>query len=579
MTPSILPSRAAIAACGLLFAAHLAAASAARGPSLAAAPAAAPAAQEAPGPAVLESDSCALCHSNVDTAAAMRDARGRGVSPYDLWAGTMMANSTRDPLWRAAVSAEVAANPEHRAMIEAECLRCHAPMAHHVGLDEHDTGTLMHVLDCDARIGDLARDGVSCTICHGIAPDGLGTPATESGHFRLNDEMRLFGPYAAPFENPMRMHTGFTPTHGEHVTESALCGSCHTLETTVFDTEGQPRDARFLEQAPYLEWRNSDFRDEGEDRGPRAASCQHCHLPRTDDAGAPLATRIARNPMGFDFPPLDARTPFGRHVLVGGNTLVLGMLRDHAEELRVRAPDGAVEAALEATRRQLRHDTASISLDSVERAGRSLSFTAAVVNRTGHKLPTAHPTRRAWLRAIVRSADGSVVFASGAVDAAGRILGAGGRPLPSERAGGPIEPHRDVVRAADEVATYQAVPADVDGRPTHTLLRAASWYVDDRLLPAGWSAEHPEAARTAPVGTAADADFIGGGDRVHYTLELPDDVTGPVSIEVALLYQPLSARWAAELFRWETAETERFRRMYEAADRTPEILTAATATE
>ena len=57
------------------------------------------------------SGTCALCHAGSDGATAMKDAKGRSVAPYDLWQSTMMANSSRDPLWRAVVSAEVAATP------------------------------------------------------------------------------------------------------------------------------------------------------------------------------------------------------------------------------------------------------------------------------------------------------------------------------------------------------------------------------------------------------------------------------------------------------------------------------------
>lgn len=443
-------------------------------------------------------------------------------------------------------------------------------MAHRMGLDDHDTGSLMHVLDCDSELGEMARDGVSCTICHGMSPEGLGTEASFSAGFHLDEELRLFGPHQAPFAMPMRHLTSFTPTYGAHITESALCGSCHTLETEALDPEGRAVGAHLLEQAPYLEWRNSAFRDEGPDPGPLAASCQDCHAPTRDEDGDAIQTRIVRNPGGRDFPPTRPREPFGRHVFVGGNTLVLSMLRDHGEELRVQASSAAIQATLDATRDQLRHRTANVVIEDVQRAEGRLSFSVDVENLTGHKLPTAHPTRRAWLRVVVRDEHGAVLFASGATDSKGRIVGADGRPIPSELAGGPIEPHRDVVRAASEVATYQAVMADAQGAPTHTLLRGASWLVDDRLLPKGWRSDYEGAARTAPVGVEGDENFGAGGDRVRFEIDV--DSEGPVSVEAALLYQPLSARWAAELLRWKTPEVETFRRLYEQAELAPEVL-------
>lgn len=528
-----------------------------------------------PGAAVDHSTTCARCHSNAPAARAMRDEAGRGIAPFDLWRGTMMASSARDPFWRAAVSAEVAASPAHGDEIERTCLSCHAPMAHRVGLDDHGTGSAMHVLDCDSRLGELARDGVSCTICHGIAPDGLGTEASFGAGFVLDPERRLFGPHEAPFSMPMRHHTDFTPARGEHVLRSALCGSCHTLETEVFGAHGEPTGARFLEQAPYLEWRASAYCDEEGRRGSRPASCQSCHVPTTDADGGPLATRIARNPGGRDFPPVRERSPYGRHTFVGGNALVLGILAEHAEELGLPAPPEAYAAAREATHELLATRTARLELQDLERRGTALAFAVRVENLAGHKLPTGHPSRRAWLRVVVRDGRGRVLFASGATDGAGRIVGADGTPLASELAGGPVEPHRDVVRAPGEVALFEAAMADVEGRPTHRLLRAARWWKDDRLLPAGWSASAPDGPRTAPVGVEGDASFGPGGDRVRYELEgLPD---GPLEVEVALLHQSISARWAAELFRHATPEVEAFRALYEGADRTPEVLASASA--
>lgn len=526
----------------------------------------------APGAAVLESDVCANCHSNAGSASAMRDASARAIAPYDLWRGTMMANSARDPLWRAAVAAEVAATPARRAEIEAECLGCHAPMASRVGLVEHGTGSAMHVLDCQERIGELARDGVSCTICHGMAPQGLGTPASYSGHFQLDPERRLFGPHERPFEMPMRMSIGFVPTHSTHVLDSALCGSCHTLFTSAFHADGSAVGTRFLEQAPYLEWRNSDFSTEGPAPGPLRASCQDCHLPVTDADGRSIATRIARNPGGFDFPPTEPRSPFGRHLLVGANVLMLGILAEHAAELGVLAPREAFEASIAATREQLRRRSARVAIEALEREGDRLAFEVEIQNLAGHKLPTAHPTRRVWLRATVLDSEGRTLFASGGTDEAGRIIGADGAPLAFEEAGGPTPLHRSLVRAPDEVALFQAVMADPEGRPTHTLMRGTRWLVDNRILPRGWDAHAADAALTAPVGTGDDPHFRPGSARVRYELELP---AGPLSIEVELLHQPLSARWAAEIFRHEAADIERFRRMYEGADRSPELLARA----
>jgi hypothetical protein len=527
----------------------------------------------APGPQVAHSTVCAQCHSNSPRATAMRDAAGDGVAPYDLWRGTMMANAARDPIWRAVVSAEVAATPSRRAEIEETCLSCHSPMAQRIGLEADASGSLMSVLQSDSSLGRLARDGVSCTVCHGMSPEGLGSEESFSAGFALDPQRRIFGPHAEPFDMPMRRHTGYTPTQGEHITESALCGSCHTLETLTFAPDGTHDGGRFLEQAPYLEWRNSSYNDEGSLAGERAASCQDCHVPTRDERGEAIRTRIARNPMGFDFPPTQERSPFGRHVVVGGNTLGLALLRDHADALDVGASREALDAVIAATREQLETRSARVTLDEPSRVGERLAFSVRIENLTGHKLPTAHPTRRAWLRVIVRDAAGGVVFASGSVDAQGRILGRVGEPLPSEQLGGPIEPHRDLIRSADEVAVFEAVMADEHGEPTFTLMRGASWLVDSRLLPHGWDSGYVEAWRTAPVGVEGDESFEAGSDRVHFDVAAPAE--GPLTVEASLVYQPLSARWVAELDRWDTPEIAALLAMLATADRNPEVLGTA----
>ena len=531
-------------------------------------------APEPPGAGVVEADACALCHSQSDAARAMRDAAGRGIAPYDLWRGTMMANSARDPFWRAVLSVETLLAPTRRADIEAECLRCHAPLADRAGLEDHGTGSPAHVLECEGRIGSLARDGVSCVMCHGMSPDGLGGEASFSAGFHLDPWRRIFGPHADPFTRPMQVNTGYTPTQGEHVTSAALCGTCHTVVTHAFDAENASTALAFHEQTPYLEWRNSIFNDEIEHPGPHALACSGCHLPTSDADGDAIRTRIAHHPGGLDFGMLDARAPYGRHAFVGGNTLVLAMLADHADELAVAAPRAALVATAAAARAQLETRTARVAIADVEARGERLAFRVRVDNLTGHKLPTGHPSRRMWLRVVVRDAAGAVLFASGEHDAAGRLVDPSGTPLPGELAGGPEPPHHARVTAPGEVALYRAVMADLDGAPTYRTVRGASWHVDDRIPPRGWSAEHAEAARTRPVGVDGDEDFAAGSDGVAYELFLPGAAR---SIEVELLYQVVSARWVAELARHDTPEVRRFVRYWEAADRTPVTLARARA--
>ena len=511
--------------------------------------------------------SCALCHASSPDATAMRDASGVPVAPFDLWRGTMMANSSRDPVWRAVLSAEIAATPAAKDAIEEKCLRCHAPMASaQAAFDGLSLGRW--VLDHPGIFGLLARDGVSCTACHQIGPENLGTAGSFTGGYRIGHDDLIFGPHAEPIGGPMFMHSGFTPAHGEHVLQSGLCATCHTLVTEARHPDGSLVGQAFLEQAPFLEWRNSSYADGGE----RAATCQACHLPTTDDAGRPIVTRLAHNPGGFDFPFLVPRQPFGRHLLVGGNVLVPALLRDHAQELGVQAPRAAFEATLAATRRQLEQDTASLRLEALRLDASTLRGGVVVENRTGHALPTGHPSRRTWLRLRVRdAATGLLLWTSGEHDARGRLIDPAGRVLASEQAGGPGLPHLQVLSTPGQVQAWESLMADAHGGLTSVLLRAAKWDKNNRLLPHGWRADHPDASASAPRGVGGDPDFVAGRDRLELALGL-GEVKADLRVEAELLYQPLSARYLAELMKYRTPEVERLERMLKTADLSPVVL-------
>jgi hypothetical protein len=502
---------------------------------------------------------CAPCHGNADDSGALRDLRGRGISPYDLWRGSMLANASRDPFFRAVLAVEA-----RDAAAEGRCLHCHAPMA---SLEERAAGRPgLRRAQLDAKgdedaddLAALARDGVSCTACHQILPDGLGTPASFGGGFAIGEEREIFGPHENPWAMPMKRFTEYWATHGAHMLDSALCGTCHT--------SAAGGDAEY---APYLEWRNSSYVDEGGLRGPRARSCQSCHVPVAPGA----RTRISRSPHEGDLDRAPPREPVGRHVYVGGNTLVPAILRDHREELLAHAPGEAFDAAIALAREQLRERTARVQIEESVVGAESLHVVIKVENLTGHKFPTGHSSRRAWLRLLVRDLAGNVLFASGECDKEGRIVGTDGKPLPSEAAGAALSPHRAAVSGAGEAQVYEAVLAREGGGVALSGATAKGWAKDNRLLPSGWSGGHADAAATAPAGTKEDADFGPGTDLVTY--EIPWE-GGPARyvVEAALLYQPLSARYAAELFASDAPEVARFRRMLEKADRTPEVVAEA----
>ncbi len=196
-----------------------------------------------------KSSDCALCHSFSDSASAMRDGKNRNIAPFDLWSGSMMANSAVDPYWKAAVSAEVAATPSQKPHIEEVCSRCHAPMA--APITTSPNAEVLAFLCADHAKAALSKDGVSCTVCHQISSENLGTDASFTGGFQFNKKSEIYGPHANPVTMPMQRHIGFTPTKADHILSSAMCATCHTVITESFDKQGTATHAHLHEQVPY----------------------------------------------------------------------------------------------------------------------------------------------------------------------------------------------------------------------------------------------------------------------------------------------------------------------------------------
>lgn len=509
---------------------------------------------------------CGLCHAESTRAQAMRDASGQSVAPFDLWSTSMMAQSARDPYWRAVLSAEVAVNPGQKAHLEEVCTRCHAPMAGEVSTSP--PGQVLAFLQPKEERAELALDGVSCVVCHQMTDKDFGLPTSFTGGFELNQEALLYGPHSDPVTMPMQRHVGYTPAFGPHVSRSALCATCHTVITTAVAPDGTTTERPFHEQTPYLEWRNSVFNDELEAAAPQAKSCQSCHMPTTDLEGLPIATALAHNPGGRDFPFLEPRQPFGRHTLVGGNAFMTRLLRDNAAALGITAPRSAFDASLTAIQQMLQQETAQVRIGPPEQEGDQWQIPIDVINLCGHKFPTAYPSRRAWLRVEVWAEDGALLLASGRFNDLGQLLGTDGQVLPSELPGGELLPHFDRIFLNEQVQVYETVMGDTNGDPTFSLLRGAEFLKDNRLLPVGWRAAHPDGPATRPMGIGADDNFLAGQDRVVY--QVPVTGHAPQRVEVTLFFQSISPRHAGELFAHDTPEVANFQRMYTQADHRPE---------
>jgi hypothetical protein len=484
---------------------------------------------------------CMACHNGLTTPA------GEDVSIGVSWRSSMMAHSARDPYWQGAVRRESIDHPEHAAAIEDECSICHMPMTTYPARMAGGLGRIFEHLPIGRGEGEtdrLAADGVSCTVCHQITAERLGSRDSFTGGYVLNvaapgENQAMFGPYQVDQGRAhlMRSATGLTPTESAHVRQSEVCATCHTLFTQAFDPDGKAVGT-LPEQVPYLEWQHSAYREE--------QSCQACHMP-------PVAqpTRIA-SVVG------EPREGMSRHTFLGGNVFMLRMLNRYRTDLGVTAPPQELEATAVATERQLQMETAAVGITGAARTASGVSFTVSVENSVGHKFPTGYPSRRAWLHVTVRDHGGRVVFESGAVAPTGAITG-NDNDADATR----YEPHYEEIRSADEVQIYEPIMVDSRGVVTTGLLSGVRYVKDNRLLPRGFAKSTASSDVAVHGGAFTDADFDAGGDRVRYALTLPG-AQGPLAIEAELRYQTIAYRWARNFASYDAAETRRFVSYYDA---------------
>ena len=326
-------------------------------------------------PAFQTSDRCLACHNDLITPS------GRDVSIGFDWRSSIMANTARDPYWRASVRRETIDHAPVSADIEDECSICHMPIARYEAKLAGRKGQVFtHIpFYADKKDGKQASDGVSCSVCHQISEQNFGTRESFNGGFVIDPPKggtghAEYGPFDVDPGMARIMKTstvGFTPTPAApHIRRSELCATCHTLHTTAFDAAGKPIGA-VPEQVPYDEWLNSDYRDK--------KSCQDCHMPAVDEP-API-TRV--------FGPL--REGVRHHSFVGANFFMQRMLNQYRTDLEVEALEQELNSAAEYTLAYLRDTAARLAIENLQTTAGRVEADVVIQNLAGHKLPSAYP--------------------------------------------------------------------------------------------------------------------------------------------------------------------------------------------
>ncbi|MDX1674757.1 MAG: hypothetical protein R3314_08190, partial [Longimicrobiales bacterium] len=246
-----------------------------------------------------------------------------------------------------------------------------------------------------------------------------------------------------------------------------------------------------------------------------------------------------------------------RHVFRGGNFFIPRVFNTFRSELAVEALAAELDGLVAATKAFLSSSAAGLAVEDGAIDDGVLGFEVAATNLAGHKLPTAYPSRRAWLHVTVRDADGRTVFESGRLQRDGSIVG-----NDNDADAARYEPHHTVIDHPEDVQVYEVIMVDHGGAVTTGLIQGVEYVKDNRLLPKGFEKATAGPDIAVHGGAATDPDFAGAGDRVRYAVDVRGH-RGPFTVKVELRYQPIGFRWARNLAGYDAPEPRRFVRFYD----------------
>jgi hypothetical protein len=549
------------------------------------------------------SDACSGCHDASNLAfgvqahmtspqnLASTDPKARPLtnfSPFSEWGASLMGLAGRDPVFQAQRESETTLFPELADVISNACYACHGVMGKRQKAIEQPGALFTHAdflstRGPNARFGALARDGVSCLACHRMTTEGLGTEASFTGRFNLADAKTVFGPYDGVVQYPMQNAIDMTPKPGAAVHESAMCGSCHVVETPILDPGRKYTQQTFEsakkshEQTTYLEWLNSAFQNETPAQpGATPRTCQNCHMPR-DIAGKAITSRIANieddTYVGADGKPfpntapakdiaLTPRSPFARHTLVGANLFVLEMFRQFGAQLGLPTSDPNYDSntfsfvpkfvlSTNETTKQVQSATARLSILKQARNANGLEVSVQVENLTGHKFPSGVGFRRAFIEFVALGADGRVLWSSGATNPQGEIVDGAGKVLATEFSKTQWQPHQSVIDSDTAVQIYETRSRDTAGLLTTSFLSLANDVKDNRLTPRGWSGQGPYASWTTPIAVdaALSPGYFNGNGSDALVYRVPAGVAARVArVRATLYYQSIPPYYLRDRF-------------------------------
>lgn len=604
----------------------------------------------------ITSDNCIGCHGGLGGPPAGINmflqtgpdyGNGYNVSPFGEWRWSPMGLAGRDPAFYSQLASELAIldndfekYPQRfqrsrknlaaaKNAVVNTCLSCHGAMGQRqLLIDAVDDDSLdpnfrrEYVYVSTAlteaerkqphyeyhKYGNLAREGISCAVCHHIDPPEAtpGKDWTElenflmtstTGQFPYSPPDELNGPFDDVLEIPMQNALGITPVANDYIRDSQMCGTCHTInlpnvdstdsEFPVLDESARLQAERLkkqygvdyaevltqfphsIEQATFLEWQNSDFATDEK----AFQSCQDCHMPNSFHSldGSieidPLISQIASIQDSSypeaenSLPDADLNVPFRedyrRHELVGLNVFLLEMFDQFEPILGVAESDYMTGAstgnrlAIENMVRQGQEATVELGVEIVGFENGQLTADVTVSNLVGHRFPSGVGFRRTWLEVLVldQSRGGEVIWASGRTNSVGLIVdGLTNQPLPTEFfADNQYQPH------------YHGIP-DPDGGevpPPVTRQDQVQIYEEVTLNREGdvnfsfiHRDSHPKDNRLLPRGWKASDEFEGEILQQFMEATDPDGVEGDPDYDSVLGFQGVDhVRYIATLDR------------------------------
>ena len=450
---------------------------------------------------ILSAQSCAFCHAGYDPEDA----------PFDRWAGSMMANATRDPIFHAAL-----AIAEQDAPYSGElCIRCHAPGGWLEGRSVPTDGSALFGQD---------YEGVSCQFCHRMVDpiaDAANPPfdpgilsglsdapsSAHGGQYVVDPEDRRRGPFDPSTCNLYHPNTSQSPFHQE----SLLCATCHDVSNPAFtrvggavpsasdtyvlnalDTPHPNHDAfdQFPIERTYSEWLHSDFGRGPVDMGglfggnkELVSSCQDCHMPDTSGTGCDPN-------LGAPF-----RDDLPQHDFNGANSWVPLAIHSLDQSLELY---GAAEASGQPL--SVFQEAVDRNVSMLERASDTTltqsgdTLTVRITNNGGHKLPTGYGEgRRMWIHVRFLDAGGALLLEHGHYDATDAELDESDTKV------------YEIKHGMD--TTVADLTGNTPGESFHFVLNNTI-EKDNRIPPRGFTNDAYEAIQAQPVGaTYADGQY------------------------------------------------------------------------